>query len=68
MPKALGVEELSWLTLLYNIVWGSGSVSKEWQTGVMVPLFRKGDQRVCTNYRGITLLSPPGKVYSKVEP
>ena len=39
---------------------------KEWQTGEVVPLFKKGDQRVCANYRGITLLSLPGKVYSKV--
>ena len=39
---------------------------KEWQTGVVVPLFKKGDQRVCANYRDITLLSLPGKVYSKV--
>ena len=36
------------------------------QTGVVVPLFKKGGQSVCANYRGITLLSPPGKVYSKV--
>ena len=33
---------------------------------MVVPLFKKGDQRVCANYRGITLLSLPGKVYSKV--
>ncbi len=39
---------------------------KEWQTRIVVPLFKKGDQRVCANYRGITLLSLPGKVYSKV--
>ncbi|KAK7916510.1 hypothetical protein WMY93_012271 [Mugilogobius chulae] len=35
-------------------------------TGVVVPLFKKGDRRVCSNYRGITLLSLPGKVYSRV--
>ena len=35
-------------------------------TGVVVPLLKKGDQRVCDNYRGITLLSLPGKVYAKV--
>ncbi|TWW61027.1 hypothetical protein D4764_05G0011170 [Takifugu flavidus] len=35
-------------------------------TGVVVPLFKKGDRRVCSNYRGITLLSLPGKVYSGV--
>ena len=66
MLKALGVEGLSWLTRLINVAWKSETVPKEWQTGVVVPLFKKGDQRVCANYRGITLLSLPGKVYSKV--
>ena len=66
MLKALGVEGLSWLTRLSNVAWKSETVPKEWQTGVVVPLFKKGDQRVCVNYRGITLLSLPGKVYSKV--
>ena len=50
-------------------MWKSGAVPKEWQTGVVVPLFKKGNQRVCANYAnytGITLLSLPGKVYSKV--
>ncbi|KAI3361605.1 hypothetical protein L3Q82_013740 [Scortum barcoo] len=28
------------------------------------PFFKKGDRRVCSNYRGITLLSLPGKVYA----
>ena len=34
--------------------------------GVVVPLIKKGDRKVCSNYQGITLLSPPGKVYSRV--
>uniref|UniRef100_A0A8C6Q6A0 Reverse transcriptase domain-containing protein n=1 Tax=Nothobranchius furzeri TaxID=105023 RepID=A0A8C6Q6A0_NOTFU len=51
---------------LFNIAWSSGAVPVEWQTGVVVPIFKKGDLRVCSNYRGITLLSLPGKVYSKV--
>ena len=38
----------------------------DWQTGVVVPLFKKEDRRVCSNYRGITLLNLPGKVYSRV--
>ncbi|KAI3356686.1 hypothetical protein L3Q82_003368 [Scortum barcoo] len=42
------------------------SAPLEWQTGVVVPLFKKGDRRVCSNYRGITLLSLPGKVYARV--
>ncbi|TWW66954.1 hypothetical protein D4764_20G0009860 [Takifugu flavidus] len=64
--KALDVVGLSWLTRLCNIVWTSGAVLLDWQTGVVVPLFKKGDRRVCSNYRGITLLSLPGKVYSGV--
>jgi len=43
-----------------------GEVPVEWQTGVVVPIFKKGDWRVCSNYRGITLLSLPRKVYSRV--
>uniref|UniRef100_A0AAV2JL93 ribonuclease H n=1 Tax=Knipowitschia caucasica TaxID=637954 RepID=A0AAV2JL93_KNICA len=64
--KSLDVVGLSWLTRLCNIAWRSGAVPMEWQTGVVVPLYKKGDRRVCSNYRGITLLSLPGKVYSKV--
>ncbi|KAK3564781.1 hypothetical protein QTP86_026411, partial [Hemibagrus guttatus] len=41
-------------------------VPLDWATGVVVPLFKKGDRRVCSNYRGITLLSLPGKVYSRI--
>ncbi|KAK3561342.1 hypothetical protein QTP86_030646 [Hemibagrus guttatus] len=46
--------------------WRSGTVPLDWATGVVIPLFKKGDRRVCSNYRGITLLSLPGKVYSRV--
>ena len=66
MLKALDSVGLLWLTRLYNVAWGSGTVPMEWQTGVVVPIFKKGDRRVCSNYRGITLLSLPGKVYSRV--
>ncbi|KAK3574271.1 hypothetical protein QTP86_004382 [Hemibagrus guttatus] len=64
--KSLDVVGLSWLTRLRNIAWRSGTVPLDWATGVVIPLFRKGDRRVCSNYRGITLLSLPGKVYSRV--
>ncbi|KAK3520362.1 hypothetical protein QTP70_023831, partial [Hemibagrus guttatus] len=64
--KSLDVVGLSWLTRLCNIAWQSGTVPLDWVTGVVVPLFKKGDRRVCSNYRRITLLSLPGKVYSRV--
>ena len=50
------------MTRLCSIAW-----PLYWQIGVVVvPLFKKGDWRVCTNYREITLLSLPRKVYSRV--
>uniref|UniRef100_A0A669EXX2 Reverse transcriptase domain-containing protein n=1 Tax=Oreochromis niloticus TaxID=8128 RepID=A0A669EXX2_ORENI len=52
--------------VLYNVTWRSGAVPLDWQTGVVVPIFKEGDRRVCSNYRGITLLSLPGKVYARV--
>ncbi|KAK3573223.1 hypothetical protein QTP86_015134 [Hemibagrus guttatus] len=64
--KSLDVVGLSWLTHLCNIAWRSGTVPLDWVTRVVVPLFKKGDRRVCSNYREITLLSLPGKVYSRV--
>ncbi|KAI3365660.1 hypothetical protein L3Q82_010734 [Scortum barcoo] len=64
--KSLDVVGLSWLTRLCNIAWRLGTVPLEWQTGVVVPLFKKGDRRVCSNYRGITLLSLPGRSHARV--
>ncbi|KAI3365242.1 hypothetical protein L3Q82_010334 [Scortum barcoo] len=64
--KALDVVGLSWLTRLCNIACGhrggAVAVPLEWQTGVVVPIFKKGGQRVYYNCRRITLLSLPGKV------
>ncbi|KAK3538287.1 hypothetical protein QTP70_034769 [Hemibagrus guttatus] len=43
--KSLDVVGLSWLTRLCNIAWWSGTVPLDWATGVVVPLFKKGDRR-----------------------
>ena len=64
--KALDVVGMFWLTCLCNIAWKLGAVPLNWQTGVVVPLFKRGDWRVCSNNRGITLLSPTNKVYAGV--
>lgn len=46
--KALNVIGLSCLTHLCKIAWRSGVVPLYWHTGVMVPLFKKEDLRVCS--------------------
>ncbi|KAI3361615.1 hypothetical protein L3Q82_001932 [Scortum barcoo] len=64
--KSLDVVGLSWLTRLCNIAWRLGTVPLEWQTGVVVPLFKKGDRRVCSNLQRDHTSQPPGKVYARV--
>ena len=48
-----------------QVVWKLGKTPRDWQTGVIIPIFKKRDRKQCTNYRGISLLSLPGKVYAK---
>ena len=44
-----------------------GKVPKDWQRAIVVPLYKgKGDRLDCKNYRGISLLSIPGKVYGRI--
>ena len=40
----------------------SGVVSEDWKATCIVPVYKgKGDRRDCANYRGISILSIPGK-------
>ncbi|KAI3356305.1 hypothetical protein L3Q82_017204 [Scortum barcoo] len=67
--KALDVVGLSWLTQPYNIAWTSGEGQYLWsgKLGWWSPSSRKGTRGCVPNYRGITLLSLPGKVsYARV--
>ncbi|CAF1534892.1 unnamed protein product [Adineta ricciae] len=66
MLKALKDGGIRWLTRICGVVWKSGEAPNDWQTGIVVPIFKKGDQRDCSNYRGITLLSLPGKVFARI--
>ena len=42
------------------------AVLLNWQTRVVIPLFKKGDRRVCSDCRRTTLLSLPDRIYSGV--
>lgn len=46
--------------------WISENLSLDWQTEVVVPLFKNGDWWMCPSYWGVTLLSLPCKVYAGV--
>jgi len=44
------------LTQLFNTIWHTEDVPKEWMQGVIVPSPKKGCLSDCNNWRGITLL------------
>ena len=61
MLKAGGPDIISGLHSVLVAVWESGIIPSDWKQGLVVPIW-KGDRLDCNNYRGVTLLSVPGKV------
>ncbi|VDO62562.1 unnamed protein product [Schistosoma margrebowiei] len=49
------------LYILFNKIWDEEQVPKDWKEGLLIKIPKKGDLSNCDNYRGITLLSIPGK-------
>jgi hypothetical protein len=54
------------LVCLFNAVFKTEKVPAQWRQGTIVNLFKTGDPTDPGNYRGITLLSCLGKLFSKV--
>ena len=49
---------------LFNKLYEIGYFPKEWSTGVIVPIYKKGDKKKSENYRGITLTSTLSKMFT----
>jgi len=54
------------LTRVCNIVWQHEVTPVDSRMGIIFPLPKKGDQTNCSNWRGITLSSVPGKVFARI--
>ena len=54
------------LTYLFNLIWQREEVPGDWRRGAIVKLPKKGNLSDCNNWKGITLLSIPGKVFCSV--
>ncbi|CAH8662821.1 unnamed protein product [Heterobilharzia americana] len=54
------------LTPLLQKVWKEEKVPDDWKKGYLVKLPKKGDLSACKNWRGITLLSTPSKILSRI--
>ncbi|KAJ8371412.1 hypothetical protein SKAU_G00114400 [Synaphobranchus kaupii] len=51
---------------LMQAIWEEEKVPLDWRDGNIVKIPKKGDLRECKNYRGIMLLSTPGKVLNHI--
>ena len=52
---------IKWLHRIFNLAWKSSIVPSDWTGAVISPIHKKGDNKICSNYRGISLLSVVGK-------
>ena len=53
-------------TDFFNLILVSGFVPEAWTTGIVVPLHKEGPKENPDNYRGITLLSCLGKLFTRL--
>ena len=54
------------LTTFFRSVWDSNAIPEDWTKGLIVTLPKKGNLQFCDNWRGITLLSVPSKVFCRI--
>lgn len=66
MIKAAGPIGLQWLYRLLRCIWTRKCVPEEWGKGIIIPIFKKGDRKLCENYRGITLTSQVAKIMERI--
>ncbi len=67
MIKAFSESHMSVLTKIFYIVLLSGHMPHEWVIGIIKPIYKnKGDINDPDNYRGITLLSCFGKLFTSI--
>ena len=59
-------ELTEYLTMLFNFIFEAGIFPSEWSEGLLIPLHKKGNLNVPSNFRGITLLSILGKIFTRV--
>ena len=55
---------VNFYSLFFNFILDTGLVPDIWCKGLIMPLFKKGDRSDPDNYRGITLLSCMGKLFT----
>ena len=61
-----GMELKKRLLDLMQTIWEEGTVVEEWRNAQIIPIPKKGDLKVCDNWRGISLLDVVGKIFARI--
>ena len=64
--KLGGEPSVRWLSSIFTTIRMEETVPSDWQKQLLVPIHKKGSQSDCNKYRGISLLSVPSKVFTKI--
>ena len=54
------------LSIIYKLVYNTGSLPLEWKLSNIVPIFKKGDSKEVSNYRPISLLCIASKIMERI--
>ena len=68
-PEAIKADITTSVDILHTLftkIWNEEDIPGDWKKGVLTKLPKKGNLGNCNNYRGITLLSIPGKVFNRI--
>ncbi len=67
MLKYGGEIIVDWMVWICNLAWEQSKVPQDWRKAIVVPFYKgKGNREECSNYRCISLLSVPGKIYGRI--
>jgi hypothetical protein len=51
---------------LIKLIWDKEELPHQWKESIVVPIHKDGDKIVCSNYRGMSLLSTSYKILSNI--
>jgi hypothetical protein len=51
---------------LFKQIWEAEKIPNEWREGIFIKLPKKGSLTVCKNWRGIMLLSPDSRSFTRI--
>ena len=64
--KAGGEEMVDMLLKIFNNIWNNEKSPRDFSRMIVTPVYKKGDRQSPENFRAISLLSIPGKIFLRI--